>query len=378
MGKNLNYNKDSVKHYVRYHGWKESYKKIKNHVEREIEKDRRTERCKYLTFCAIQAIDVFMLEMENYIYRDEETNRLTNVFFCENEEESFSLINKMLGSEGQGFYGDFKDIVLQKLDEPIEESDDPFDEPSSEVGREQLRLIEVKKNLLKVFPFDVINLDFYGNFFPATQGRFSESCQTYNEVLKLQKVENGHLCKRFLMFLTVYTPVLEDQINDNALKQLALTLNQNMGYGKFRDAFKEKFNLDNPNDLELYMIFVLGFTKQIIFKESYVLGWQPNLKEIYCYDRHNEGTDTPYKISTFVVEFKRNADLEKLDFSGAIPDIVEDDYLEQLNNIIMNKPHNVPVEDEIPETIKKDLADIVEFRNKFLKNIGIFDEENFT
>src|SRR5690349_7780388 len=110
MGKGLNYNTDPVKHYVRYDGWVSTFRAIKNHVEREIQNNRRSERCKYLTFCAVQAIDVFMLELKNYIYRDEETNRLTNVYFCENDEESFSIINKMIGSEGQGFFGDFKNI----------------------------------------------------------------------------------------------------------------------------------------------------------------------------------------------------------------------------------------------------------------------------
>jgi hypothetical protein len=377
MSKNLNYNLDNIKHYVRYNGWKGSYRVIRNYVDREVRRSRRSTKCKYLTFCAVQAIDVFMLELEKYIYRDEETNRLSNVYFCENDEESFSLINKMIGSDSQGFFGDFKQIILQDLDVQYGDPNDPFDEPASEVERENLRLKEIKKNMLKVFPFDVINLDMYGNFFPRNQGRYSELCQTYNEILKLQKINNGYTCNRFLMFLTVYTPIEEDQINPAAMQQLSRVLMQNMTYESFQSSFNERYRLNSTNELDFFIQFVLGFTKQIIFRESYRNGWQPKLKEIYCYDRYNVGTEKPYKISTFVVEYKRNLSLEQLDFADSIPSDVEEDYLNQLSEILINKPHIVPGEDQIPNRIKEDLKAIVDFRNDFLKKIGIYDEFKF-
>lgn len=377
MSKSLNYNTDAVKHYVRYNGWVNSFRTIKNYVDRQIRLERRTAKCKYLTFCAVQAIDIFMLELKHYIYRDRETSRLTNVFFCENDEESFSLINKMIGSEGQGFFGDFKDIVLQNLDEEVEDPADPFDEPASVEDREKLRLKDVKRNILQVFPFDVINLDFYGNFFPKSQQRFSDSCQTYNEVLKLQKLNNGHSCSRFLMFLTVYTPVLEGQINPDAIRLFDRTLQQNMAYDRFREAFARKYQIASPKDLDLYLKFVLGFTKQIIFRETFKLGWKPTLREIYCYDRTKPATGEPYKISTFVVEYNRDEALDLVDFAGEIPEQVEEDYLQQLELLINDKPHIVPVDDQVPDEIKQDLGEIVAFRNEFLKQIGIYDEQKF-
>lgn len=378
MSKNLNYNRDIVKHYVRYHGWRNSFRAIKNYVEREIRRNKRVERCKYLTFCAAQAIDVFMLESEGYIFRDPTTNRLTNVFFCENDEESFSLITKMIGNEVQGFFGDFEEIVLQDLDELVVNPSDPFDEPSSEKEREKIRLKEVKKSLLKSFPFDVINLDLYGNFFPGNQGRYSDACKTYNEVLELQKIENGHSCNRFLMFLTVYTPVLPNQINRESMNHLILTLNQNMGYERFRNGFMSRFNHISPNEIDFYLQFVIGFAKQVIFKESYRIGWQPTLKEVYCYDRMNEGKEEPYKMSTFVVEYRRNTALGISDFVGAIPNAVEEDYLNQLEDLVLNQPHIVPNVDQIDSVIMENLAQIVEFRNEFLKKIDVYDVNRFT
>lgn len=379
MDKNLNYNTDSVKHYVRYNGWVEAFRAIKNHADREHKQRRKPERCKYLTFCAAQAVDVFMLERLSYIHRDPETRRLSNVYFCENDEESFSIISKLIGSEQQGFFGDFVSIVLQDInnDEDIQDNKDPFDEPETSAQRETLRLKQVKKSLLQVFPFDVINLDFYGNFFPKYEGRYSDSCQAYKQVLTLQKVNENYSCVKFTMFLTVYTPVEIRQINQDSFESLEGTIFSNFAYPKFREAFGDKFGHNDPGSLDIHLRFIIGFVKQIVFKESYQLGWQPFLKDVFCYDRYKPKSGELYKMSTFIVEYKRNDTLQALDFAGSIPEVVKEDYLNQLHNLITNKPVIVPQEAEVPQDVKEDLDSVISFRNTFLKEIGVYDEQRF-
>lgn len=380
MSKKLNYNTDPVKHFVRAKGWLPAFRTIKNFVDREVREKKRTERCKYLTFCAVQAVDVFMLEQSRYIHRDTNTKRLNNVYFCETELESFSAIKQMIGAADNGFYGDFKKIVLQDIEEDLGGGDDPFDEPSSEEDREKLRLKSVKKQLISVFPFDVINLDFYGNFFPHSEDRYSDSCLAFKEVLALQKKPSveGYNCNRFLMYLTVYTPVRDTQINMQAMNVLKTTLGQNLGYDQFRNAFQAKFGHINTNDIDFYLQFILGFTKQIVFRESYPLGWQPIIKDIFCYERFKPGNGEDYKLASFVIEFKRNPELENNNFQGQIPNAVENDYLTQLEDIINNKPTIVPAEADVPQEIKDQLKQIIDFRNDFLKEIGIFEEAKFT
>lgn len=372
MGKSLDYNTDPVKHYVRYNGWINTFRTIKNHSDNEFNRKRRPNRCKYFTFCALEAVDVFMFEKINFIYRDPSTKRLSNVFFCENDVESFSVISKMIGSEQQGFFGDFKDIILQDITQPdLGQSDDPFDEPETSADREILRLKEVKRSLVKVFPFDVINLDLYGNFFPKFQSRYSDACQTYSQVLELQKLNNEYDCKRFAMFLTVYTPVNLDQINPDAFETLEQTIFSNFTYEAFRNTFLAKFGHNNPHKIEVYLRFIIGFVKRIIFIESYRQGWQPIVKEILCYDRQKPQTGEPYKMTTFVIEYRRNPGLEQLDFAGTIPQLVKDDYLAQLCDLLLNQPAMVPDEAQVPQEIIEDLDGIIRFRNTFLSSIGL-------
>lgn len=105
--------------------------------------------------------------------------------------------------------------------------------------------------------------------------------------------------------------------------------------------------------------------------ESYRTGWQPTIKEILCYDRQKPQTGEPYKMTTFVIEYKRNSELEQLDFAGAIPQLVKNDYLNQLRSLLLNQPAMVPDEAQVPQEIIDDLEEIVSFRNTFLDGIGL-------
>ena len=377
MSKNFNYNTDLPKHYVRYNGWLPTFRAIRNYVDRLYRSSQRDKRCKYLTFCAMQAVDVFMFEQQKFLYREPETKRLSNVYFFENEIEAYTTISRLIGSESQGFYGDFQKVILQDIENEVI-SDDPFNEPSSEIDREDVRLKEVKKNVLQVFPFDVINLDFYGNFFPSSEERYSEACRAYTEILKLQKLNNGYTCARFAMFLTVYTPVREGVINENAMSQLQETLFANMAYDSFRKAFSAKYGNLQPNQIDFHLKFILGFTKQIIFKESYKNGWCPEMKNIFCYERTKQNGEN-YMISTFIVEYKRNSELDHLqDLDGAVPGIVREDYLQQLQQIIENEPSIISGNDEdIPGDVRENLNTVIEFRKNFLASIGIEGDQPF-
>ncbi|MEP1778594.1 hypothetical protein [Reichenbachiella sp.] len=378
MSKNLNYNTDVVKHYVRYYGWIKPFKTILNFVDSEHKKGRRDTKCKYLTFCAAQAIDVFLLENLKYLYRNEETNRLENVYFCENDEESFSIIQKLIGSSEQGFFGDFKAIILQDENEQLQNVDDPFDEPETAEEREKLRLIELKKGLLAKFPFDVINLDFYGNFFPNSEKRYSESFQTYKSILEHQKRDN--VSKKFLMYLTVYTPMFNEPrfVNPDVVTAFERVLLGNLAYQEFEQAFDEKYGHTDPREIEVFEKFILGFTKQVLFKETYRLGWKPKILNIIAYDRVHNDSNTQYKISTFVVSYERDESLDNFDdFDGDVYEEIEEDYKTQLFDIVTNKPEYVPNEVDIPKEVHESLQATVAYRNEFLKTIGLYKPELF-
>lgn len=380
MPKDLNYNTDIIKHHVRYYGWIKPFKTILNFVDAEVKKGRRVEKCKYLTFCAIQAIDVFLFEFLKFLHRNKDTSRLENVYFCENDQEAFTIIQRLIGSAEQGIFGDFKKIMLQNIKAIPGNDEDPFDEPEDENEREILRLSQLKGIVTTKFPFDVINLDFYGNFFPNEQGRYSDSFHTYIEILKLQKVNYEYPCKRFLMYLTVYTPMINEKrfINSEVITSFEQVLFENLVHEEFSKNIQEKYGTTDFKKFDVYLKFILGFTKQVIFKETYKQGWMPKIHNILTYDRtHSDGS--PHKETTFVVEYYRNAKLDNLkDFEGAVFAEILEEYKAQLLDLVINRPEYVPKEADIPEEVRANLEAVREFRDSFLRDLGLYDPGNFS
>src|ERR1044072_1759168 len=104
----INYRTDSQKHFVRKNGWlPATLKQLES-----IKKRNKKIPPRYFTFCAAEAIDVFMLEHHGILKRSGETGRLEGVFFCEKEEDDFRRIAELIGTPQQGFLGDFSRIVL--------------------------------------------------------------------------------------------------------------------------------------------------------------------------------------------------------------------------------------------------------------------------
>lgn len=230
------YDTDSVKHLIRRKSWLTPIEKIQRKAERDFSKDRRNERFKYFTFCAKNALDVFMLEKEGLLYRDPETKRLVNVFFCEENDEDFVVIEKLIGSSEtvQGFYGNFNDLISRDFSEVesinIEEGESLFDEDEEEETRRLRRLKQSQEDLLNSFPFDVINFDIYGNFFPEGDNRYSEQIKVLSKLFELQKNNKGYQINEFLLILTIYTPVQDGQINQDVITLFHQYLHSNFAY----------------------------------------------------------------------------------------------------------------------------------------------------
>lgn len=370
MGKGPDYDKEVVKHYVRIKSWISPFKKTYNRAERLFRDNKRDQRFKYLTFCAKNAIDVFLLEKEGLLYRDPKTKRLVNVFFCEEIEEDFVKIEQLIGSESQGFKGKFEDLLFN--DYSLEEDDDEeFKEIEDAEDREKLRLKYAQEKLFASFPYDVINLDVYGNPFPKKGDRYSDQCKMFKKVLELQKGGGKTKISKFVMYLTVYTPITESQINTEAGNELKGSLYQNLKYQFFKDGLNEVYGTTDPNNLDFHIQYTLGFLKKIILPESYNCGWKTILTNLYCYDREFEKNDDSYKMSCYVLEFQRDVGLDKLgpDFHGSIPVSMEDSYKNEIESFIGRFPKDAPSETVIHKSVKDDLKATVEYRERFLRSI---------
>lgn len=369
------YDTDSVKHLIRRKSWLTPIEKIQRKAERDFSKDRRNERFKYFTFCAKNALDVFMLEKEGLLYRDPETKRLVNVFFCEEKDEDFVIIEKLIGSSEtvQGFYGNFTDLISKDFDDVesinIEEGDSLFDEDEDEETRRLRRLKTSQEDLYNSFPFDVINFDVYGNFFPEGDNRYSEQIKVLSKLFDLQKNNKGYLINEFLLILTIYTPVQDGQINQDVITLFHQYLHSNFAHQQIKDSFVESYKVESPENLNYHVKFTLGFLKSFLLREAYSKGWETELVNLYCYDRSFKNGE-PYKMSSFVVKFSRNNNLDEIyDFKGAIPEVIEEKYINEVLKFISQFPQDIDA-NKISKQIIEDLKSVVEFREEYLRSIN--------
>ena len=79
----LDWDKDIIKHYVRHRAWLPA-------ALAQAEASRQAGRTpKYLTFCAANAIDVFLFLKEGLLSRDPHTDVIFGTYFCEKDPQEF-------------------------------------------------------------------------------------------------------------------------------------------------------------------------------------------------------------------------------------------------------------------------------------------------
>src|SRR5207249_8265969 len=72
---------------------------------------------RYLTLCASEMIDVFMLVREKILSYSAESGIIQHVRFCEMDEEIFPEIKELIGLEDSGFPGKLEDLALFEDDD---------------------------------------------------------------------------------------------------------------------------------------------------------------------------------------------------------------------------------------------------------------------
>ena len=82
----INYETDPLKHYVRKRGWLRAAKQQKHVIGKRLKKVP----LRYFTFCAVDAIDVFMLERAGILKRSEK----------QDVWKVFTFVNKTLRISG--------------------------------------------------------------------------------------------------------------------------------------------------------------------------------------------------------------------------------------------------------------------------------------
>lgn len=361
----IDYATDVLKHYVRKNGWLPACREQRGAVSPSKQNPLR-----YFTFCAAEAIDVFMLERAGILRRSNDNGRLESVFFCERDEEVFGKIARLIGSPDQGFQGEFEDIVLFEEDEDTRERElySNRNEFFPADVRKKLRHKDAHQRLRDAFPFDVINLDLFGIMFPPRGPVVAPILKAILRVLEwqteaLSSRPPNRRNKQFALFLTSH--VDRENTNEAAVEQLINRVSVNIStYEGFRSAFAERYGHLDAAALagsDFPEFFCLALAKYIAHKALHNLGWEVRFKSTYLYSReYRREPGKHYQMLNSISVYSRlNGSQERLDEPSAsiYPSVVTETLSEGVSWI-----DSVAEDPRIVEELEEDLEQIVEFR----------------
>jgi hypothetical protein len=189
------YENDLLKHHVRTDGWLPRCQRRLKLVRATARKPTEARRIKYLTFCAVGAIDVLMLDIAKVIRRSNSKEFDTVVFFDRTEVEVVETQKRIPGA--RGYPGEFVEIVLQTDPEDAVAQDDaeretmplsaPTDELDTAATRLQQRRLALHRQFIREFPFDIINLDLEGYAFRSRDEYPGKLIASLRKILDWQK-----------------------------------------------------------------------------------------------------------------------------------------------------------------------------------------------
>src|SRR5260221_7053000 len=149
------YEDDPLKHYVRVKGWLPLCKDRHRRLKARARTKKQARRLRYFTFCAVDAVDVLMLDVANIIRLSNKDKFDTVYFFDQSLEVVADTQLRIPGAIG--FAGDFAKTVLTPTSAASLSA--PTDEEDTEETRRRQRLQATKRQFIESFPFDVVNLD---------------------------------------------------------------------------------------------------------------------------------------------------------------------------------------------------------------------------
>lgn len=372
----FDYDTDIPKHFVRYDGWLQACRDQYALSQAEIHSRARKLPLNYFTFCASNAIDVFMLEKDGLLTRDDDLGKLNHVYFCEKEDSEFEQINNLIRSEEAGFQGDFKKIVLFEDDDDTRGRDelDPREKVPSKTVRDKFRYKRLNRRFRRLFPLDVINLDPHGVFFPPRENAYSSMLQAIEKIFGLQgnrHPEDEHLCTAFTLMLTTHLD--ETMYNSGAVDNLKQIARLNIeSYPAFSVAFNSKFGHVDPFSLshsDFPRFFSITMPK-LISEIARRHGWFGHRHRIYIYAR--PARLAPYSMMSSVCRYERikpTTDVLPTLFQPP-PDPIIRRYVDEMVAVAANQP--IDINQWIDEdagyanAVKADLESIVQFRQAFL------------
>lgn len=369
--KRIEYDKDIVKHFVRHYGWLAAVRERKSLVNAAIAAGERESTLSYFTFCASSAVDVFMLEQANLVRRDRKTDRLRGVYFCESDPNEFMKIAGLIGSQEAGFQERFEEFVLFQDDKHTlgkVDHDPALAIPNASEVRRKFTCKKMHQRFLDLHPFDVINLDLYGNLFPPKGDVFSRMFETIEKVFEMQKRPSpvdDHSVDGFTLFLTIH--VCKEDFNAHVVDQLRDTANDNFTqHPTLKSTFSGRFAHEDADRLmaEDFPTFFSIIWPKVVAGLAKDHGWFGRHKNIYLYGREHH---KKYHMMSSVAHYERLP--QKLNLPGPKRDREYHKlYLPEITSIFHSMPLDVDLriqnDPATSDLVAAHLAKTIAFRQK--------------
>lgn len=375
----IDYDDCLVKHFVRLTGWLPACQYRERRVHAAVSDKKRAVPLKYFTFCAANAIDVFMLARTGLIRPADGASGFPTVHFCERDPREFERTVSLVGQNG--LMGKFEQIALFKDDaDTVAFTLD--DNPPQRI-RSKLQMKQQHEQLKNAFPFDVINLDMNGVFFPPKKNSVSPMLSVVRQILDWQKrldAVDEHDCDGFTLLLTSHVSAAD--MNTDAIGQLLKRVKLNLEESeRFRNAYIQRFGNVTPEDLidgNFAEFFVVALPK-VLVRDALERGWQAEYRGVFLYERVTPRDKAKYHMMSSVTHFQKTGSQPSADdlFSTAFANDAVC-YEETTSQALEHGFYDCDacLKDEgTRNSVQQDLHAIRAFRDKF---IGTLDDDTVT
>jgi hypothetical protein len=348
------------KHYKRTECWLPRAQQIANSI-------RPPRPFRYFTLCARPMIDVFMLARQRLLEHDENFGHISDVVFCESDKEDYPEIIEMLEDESAGFPNRLEDLVLFADDDftagfPDLESvklglDDDL---LSDEKRDRLRLKEQYFELTKKFPFDFLNLDFCGYYYPQPPSVLviNNTVKTIVDLQGPESVDSNGKALRVDRFVMSITCKFDDSLPEAAFVRLEQIVSVNArDHRRYREAIQGSARPIDSHQWrasDSYDFFLSSWPKEIlgIAQER---GWGMEILDYVHYRRPRDKS-----IVCLVVSLERNGEHETY----------VDECLRALDRDARVFIDEIPRDSQAGGRLLADLQDIVAIRNERAALVG--------
>ena len=238
-------------------------------------------------------------------------------------------------------------------------------------GRELRRRLNIKerhRQFRAAAPFDVMNLDICGTFFPPRRGEQSPMLRSIETLVDWQtEASNDDLAfESFTMFLT--THIEAGLINEEAINRMINMIAENqVGNVDYSTELNRRFGTSDTDQIasECFVEFYCIALPKLIVSTAYAKGWRTHTRFSGRYQRIRSSTGEVYSMLAWVGRFDRLSSTQ-LAFDDNQPSC---DYSELVLETT-RAPEDV---DQaicgVRSEIEDDLASVVSFREDYQNEI---------